>query len=134
MSHTLEIFKINLTFVGVLMLLLGSFDISISLESAKNHWNRGLHIWRSPCSSTHHSPPESCPKLQQDQWWQKRCVQEKKHMHISTINLLHIVAMHTKMCLTTSKLIAFKYAEKYRAFYYFQGRHKHMGHLGHAPT
>ena len=30
------------------MLLLDFFDISVSLESAKNHWNRGLHIWRTP--------------------------------------------------------------------------------------
>ena len=30
------------------MLLLRFFDISVSLESAKNHRNRGLHIWRTP--------------------------------------------------------------------------------------
>ena len=49
MSPTIEIFKITLTFEGVLMLFLGFFDISVSLESAKNHQNRGLHIWRTPC-------------------------------------------------------------------------------------
>ena len=49
MSHTLQIFKINITFEDFLTLLLRFFDISFSLESAKNHRNRGLHVWRSPC-------------------------------------------------------------------------------------
>ena len=31
------------------MLLLRFFYISVSLESAKTHRNRGLHIWRTPC-------------------------------------------------------------------------------------
>ena len=43
-AHTHETFKINLTFKDVLMLLLRFFDISFSLESAKNHGNRGLHV------------------------------------------------------------------------------------------
>ena len=49
MSHILETFKISLTFEVVLMLLLRFFNVSVSLESAKNHWNRGLHLWRTPC-------------------------------------------------------------------------------------
>ena len=59
------------------MLLLRFFDISFSLESAKNHKNRGLHIWRYPCLEVHNEPWFWCtivPQIKHDFliwyfWW-----------------------------------------------------------------